>query len=309
MSNPSIIPAAQHLAEANNVDWRTLSGSGDGGSVVERDVLTYLTRVMLGEAETDPTPEPLPEGTRAWPEAERRREATQAAFTAPIAAPKPPAEPEAEAGSPWTLEKPPEPKPTLPVSAAWEDSAAVVAEAAAESVPSEAVSDAPGTVDEPVSYKEYRAQEWTQAPVPAELPMPGVSETVYQAALAELETLKDRLETLEEERSRYAGELQQLSKLQETTELQKTEVAKVGALQSEVAQLKDQLAGAQAEAQRAQQLATINQDLEERLARARTFKKGAKIELERILAAKAALESQLVAPVAAAKKRPWWHRD
>ena len=78
MRDPSIIPSAQRLAEANNVNWRTLQGSGDGGSVVERDVLAHLARVMLGEAETNPTPEPLPEGMRAWPEeAERFRETAE----------------------------------------------------------------------------------------------------------------------------------------------------------------------------------------------------------------------------------------
>ena len=63
----AIVPTAQRLAEENNVDWRVLTGSGEGGSVVERDVLGYLARVMRGEEATDPTPEPLPEGLSAWP--------------------------------------------------------------------------------------------------------------------------------------------------------------------------------------------------------------------------------------------------
>lgn len=68
MSEPGITPLAQRLAEENNVDWRSLPGSGEGGRIVERDVLEYLARVMAGEEATDPTPEPLPDGLEAWPE-------------------------------------------------------------------------------------------------------------------------------------------------------------------------------------------------------------------------------------------------
>ena len=69
-----------------------------------------------------------------------------------------------------------------------------------------------------------------------------------------------------------------------------------------MAELRDQLAGAQAEAQRIQELTAHNRDLEERLVRAREFKEGAKAELGRIMATNAALEAQLATP----KKRPWW---
>jgi hypothetical protein len=64
----NISPLARRLAEENNVDWRRLQGSGPDGRVVERDVLDYLARVMAGEEDVDPTPEPLPEGMEAWPE-------------------------------------------------------------------------------------------------------------------------------------------------------------------------------------------------------------------------------------------------
>ncbi len=64
----NISPLARRLAEENNVDWRHLQGSGPDGRVVERDVLDYLARVMAGEEDVDPTPEPLPEGMEAWPE-------------------------------------------------------------------------------------------------------------------------------------------------------------------------------------------------------------------------------------------------
>jgi resuscitation-promoting factor RpfA len=64
---PDIAPLARRLAEENNVDWRRLSGTGEGGRVVERDVLGYLARVMAGDEAVDPTPEPVPEGMAAWP--------------------------------------------------------------------------------------------------------------------------------------------------------------------------------------------------------------------------------------------------
>ncbi len=68
MSEPDITALARRLAEQNNVEWRALHGSGDGGRIVERDVLDYLARVMAGEEALDPTPEPLPEGMEAWPD-------------------------------------------------------------------------------------------------------------------------------------------------------------------------------------------------------------------------------------------------
>ena len=63
-----ISPLAKRLAEENNVNWRSLSGSGSSGRVVERDVLEYLARVMAGEEDLNPTAEPVPEGMEAWPE-------------------------------------------------------------------------------------------------------------------------------------------------------------------------------------------------------------------------------------------------
>lgn len=65
---PDISPLAKRLAEENNVDWQGLNGSGSDGRIVERDVLEYLARVMAGEEDLNPTPEPLPEGMEAWPE-------------------------------------------------------------------------------------------------------------------------------------------------------------------------------------------------------------------------------------------------
>lgn len=89
MTDNDISPLAKRLAEENNVEWRRLEGSGEGGKIVERDVLEYLARVMSGQEDLDPTPEPTPEGMEEWPEediaAYRRgaRERAEAADTAP----------------------------------------------------------------------------------------------------------------------------------------------------------------------------------------------------------------------------------
>ena len=68
MAEVEISPLAKRLAEENNVDWRSLAGSGEDGRIVERDVLDYLARVMAGDEAADPTPEPLPDGMEAWPD-------------------------------------------------------------------------------------------------------------------------------------------------------------------------------------------------------------------------------------------------
>ena len=52
----SISPLAKILAEANGIDWRTIQGSGAGGSIVEQDILNYLSRVMSGDEEPPATP-------------------------------------------------------------------------------------------------------------------------------------------------------------------------------------------------------------------------------------------------------------
>ena len=65
---PDISPLAKRLAEENNVEWQGLYGSGSDGRIIERDVLEYLARVMAGEEDLNPTPEPLPAGMEAWPE-------------------------------------------------------------------------------------------------------------------------------------------------------------------------------------------------------------------------------------------------
>ncbi|WP_245556515.1 E3 binding domain-containing protein [Deinococcus aquatilis] len=55
-----IAPLAKILAEANGIDWQRLNGTGEGGMVVEQDILNYLSRVMSGEEEPPETPVDLP---------------------------------------------------------------------------------------------------------------------------------------------------------------------------------------------------------------------------------------------------------
>lgn len=55
-----IAPLAKILAEANGIDWQHLQGSGEGGQIVEQDILTHLARIMTGEEEPPPTPVDAP---------------------------------------------------------------------------------------------------------------------------------------------------------------------------------------------------------------------------------------------------------
>ncbi|WP_245588509.1 E3 binding domain-containing protein, partial [Deinococcus pimensis] len=55
-----IAPQARDLAEQNGIDWRKIRGTGEGGQIVEADILNYLTRLMFGEEELPSTPVDLP---------------------------------------------------------------------------------------------------------------------------------------------------------------------------------------------------------------------------------------------------------
>lgn len=268
MSDPGIAPLAQRLAEENNVDWRTLRGSGDGGSVVESDVLTYLARVMSGEEATYPTPEPVPESMSAWPEEPpRHREVAPdlltSPFTLPTAAPATsPSEDEGFA-SPWTLDL------DTPETPAQVDTEAQV-----------------------FTFDGVAPTQEEVAAAPDVSPAAGVPEAVHSAVVAELTALKTRFAELEDER--------QLSRMQETRALESDENAR--ALQAEVQSLKEALAASRSEARRVGELEAHSRDLEARLERARAFRADAKTEFGRLSALNAALEAEL----AALKKRPRW---
>ena len=294
MRDPVIVPSARNLAEENNVDWRVLEGSGEGGSVVEQDVLSFLARVMQGDEVTNPTPEPVPEGMTAWPEEAHRRpdpsakDLFAASFKPPAAPPPAP-----EVRSPWlTGSAKPEPVAPQADTPAFEAFAAEPAPRAEPALQAAAATFAPEAPAAPPSELPATSQS---------APSLGISETEHRAVLAELKTLQERLAGLEDERRRHVGELEQLGRLQETIAQQRSETAKLAPLQGELQTLKAQLEGAQQGAGRAAALEEQNRDLTDRLERARVFKEEAKLEFDRLMALNASLEGQLAAP-----KRPWW---
>ena len=60
MEEPKITPLARRLAEENGIDWRRLQGTGPDGTIVERDILAYLAKVMAGEVDLPTQPEAPP---------------------------------------------------------------------------------------------------------------------------------------------------------------------------------------------------------------------------------------------------------
>ena len=67
MTEPQISPLARRLAEENSIDWRVIPGTGPESRVIERDILTYLARIMSGEIDPPALPDasepPAPGGT------------------------------------------------------------------------------------------------------------------------------------------------------------------------------------------------------------------------------------------------------
>ncbi len=57
MMEPQISPLARRLAEENSIDWRVINGTGPEGRVIERDILTYLARIMSGEIDPPSLPD------------------------------------------------------------------------------------------------------------------------------------------------------------------------------------------------------------------------------------------------------------
>lgn len=69
MSDVKITPLARRLAEENGIDWKQMSGSNPDGTIVERDVLAFLARVMAGEVDLPGSPDPEPMGSMPMPDA------------------------------------------------------------------------------------------------------------------------------------------------------------------------------------------------------------------------------------------------
>jgi hypothetical protein len=57
MMEPQISPLAKRLAEENSIDWRVIRGTGPEGRVIERDILTYLAKIMSGEIDPPAMPD------------------------------------------------------------------------------------------------------------------------------------------------------------------------------------------------------------------------------------------------------------
>ncbi|RMH55391.1 MAG: hypothetical protein D6684_07665, partial [Deinococcus-Thermus bacterium] len=98
MSEVKITPLARRLAEENGIDWRQLQGTGPDGTVVERDILAFLAKVMAGEVslppapeETPPPPGPLPDMAQA--QAALQREGVELAELVPSVSPSTPSPP------------------------------------------------------------------------------------------------------------------------------------------------------------------------------------------------------------------------
>jgi e3 binding domain len=53
----NITPLAKKLAEENSIDWRFIRGTGPAGKVIERDILSYLARIMSGELDLPSIPD------------------------------------------------------------------------------------------------------------------------------------------------------------------------------------------------------------------------------------------------------------
>ncbi len=86
MTEVQISPLAKRLAEENSIDWRKIRGTGPEGRVIERDILTYLARIMSGEADLPAEPDKSePAGPSSMPAAVPGNVANFAAASAGLA--------------------------------------------------------------------------------------------------------------------------------------------------------------------------------------------------------------------------------
>lgn len=129
MSEVKITPLARRLAEENGIDWRQIKGTGPDGTVVERDILVFLAKVMAGEVDLPPAPEEVVAPPSALPnmaqaQAALEKEGVRLSDLVPssLAAPPPPAEsalPTLE-DIEFDLDFEPTPPPVPPAVAAFE---------------------------------------------------------------------------------------------------------------------------------------------------------------------------------------------
>ena len=231
MSEPTIAPLAKQLAEENNVDWRVLQGSGADGSVVEKDVLTYLAKVMAGEESINPTAEPTPEGMEAWPEEDIKAFQAEQASSAEAASDPSQSEEEVSWG---------------------------------------AFADADASAPEAPQVKEELDAISLEEPAPvASTPAPsssGISSAEYQAALNEIERLKGEVQTLKSQQAQGAQSKEQVATLQSENAQLKGQVSK---LQGEQSQAKSELERAKSAASGQGALKDENEKVKAKLEKAK----------------------------------------
>ncbi len=133
MSEVKITPLARRLAEENGIDWRQIRGTGPDGTVVERDILAFLARVMAGEVNLPPAPEELAPPPSAIPDMAQAQAALQKEgvqlgdlVPPPATTPPPPAPPSAaptmeDIEFDLDLDLEAEAEPVPPASAAFEE--------------------------------------------------------------------------------------------------------------------------------------------------------------------------------------------
>ncbi|WP_027881465.1 E3 binding domain-containing protein [Meiothermus rufus] len=98
MSETKITPLARRLAEENGINWRQIQGTGPDGTVVERDILAFLAKVMAGEVNLPPAPEEVPPASNTildmtQAQAVLQKEGIQLGELLPSAPPEPPSTP------------------------------------------------------------------------------------------------------------------------------------------------------------------------------------------------------------------------
>ncbi|MBF6596196.1 MAG: E3 binding domain-containing protein [Thermaceae bacterium] len=98
MSEVKVTPLARRLAEENGIDWRRLTGTGPDNTVVERDILGFLAKVMAGEVSLPPAldePAPPPDSipNMAQAQALLQKEGVQLGDLMPNAPAQPPLAP------------------------------------------------------------------------------------------------------------------------------------------------------------------------------------------------------------------------
>lgn len=137
MSEVKITPLARRLAEENGIDWRQIKGTGPDGTVVERDILAFLAKVMAGEVNLPPTPEEVAPPPGALPnmaqaQAALEKEGVQIGDLVPSSPATPPSP--AESALPtledieFELDLETTPPPVPPAAAAFEEAPALAPE-------------------------------------------------------------------------------------------------------------------------------------------------------------------------------------